>query len=319
MENALDQLLAQPGIWRAGERRPQTAATGDRHTPTGCAELDAALPGGGLPAGALTEVLHERHGIGELRLFMPALARLSRQGRWIALIAPPYVPYAPALAAQGIDLSRVLLVHPSSRRDSLWSVEQALRAGTCAAVLAWPRHCDGRSLRRLQLAAEAGDSLGLLFRPAAAAAERSPAVLRLQLAPAADGRLGVTLLKCRGGHRQRLELELDPAPLAPAATPGRVPRTSAAADGSPRSPSVTPLPAPATFAPARYRTGRPPARTSRPRAPVVPLYRNGGGSQRPGQMDLPLPSPPRPGGRPQATLLPAEGDGRLARLWRRLR
>lgn len=318
MENALDQLLAQPGIWRAGERRPQTAITGDRHTPTGFAELDAALPGGGLPAGALTEVLHERHGIGELRLLMPALARLSRQGRWIALIAPPYVPYAPALAAQGIDLSRVLLVHPASSRDSLWSVEQALRAGTCAAVLAWPRHCDDRSLRRLQLAAEAGDSLGLLFRPATAAAERSPAALRLQLAHAAGGRLGVTLLKCRGGHRQ--QLELDPAPLAPAAIPGTAPRTSVAADGSStRSLSVTPLPAPAASAPAGHHTGKPPAQASRPKAPVVPLCRNSGDPQRPGQMDLPLPPPPRPGGRPQATLLPTEDDGRLARLWRRLR
>lgn len=310
MENALDQLLAQPGIWRAGERRPQTAAPAERHTPTGFAELDAALPGGGLPSGALTEILHEHHGVGELRLLMPALARLSRQGRWIALVAPPYVPYAPALAAQGIELSRLLLVHPASGQDALWSVEQALRAGTCAAVLAWPRRCDDRSLRRLQLAAEAGDSLGLLFRPAAAAAEASPAALRLRLTPAGASALGVDLLKCRGGRQQ--QLTLDPGPLAPAAA------APAQADGPT---PVTPLPRTARTGGGRSSEPRRPAAGAtpppRPRAPVIPLPRNGG-PERPDQMDLPLPTPPRPGGRPQATPLPAEGSSRLTRLWKRL-
>ncbi|PWG61662.1 translesion DNA synthesis-associated protein ImuA [Sediminicurvatus halobius] len=312
MENALDQLLAQPGIWRAGEQRVSTPLSGGRHIPSGFPELDTALPGGGLPAGALTEILHERQGIGELRLLMPALARLSREGRWIALIAPPYLPYAPALAAQGIDLSRLLLVHPPGHRDALWSVEQALRAGTCAAVLAWPRRCDDRSLRRLQLAAEAGDSLGLLFRPASAAAESSPAALRLHLTPAREGKLELELIKCRGGRRQQLTLY--PGPLAPTAAPD--PGTSA-----PRTP-VTPLPRPtettAHHPGARGRSAAGHAPGLRPRAPVIPLPRNGT-PERPGQMDLPLPTPPRPGSRPQATLLPAEGDGRLTRLWKRLR
>jgi len=321
MENALDQLLAQPGIWRAGEHRSQTAVAGDRHTPTGFAELDAALPGGGLEAGSLAEVLHEHHGIGELRLLMPALARLSRQGRWIALIAPPYVPYAPGLTAQGIDLSRVLLVHPASRRDSLWSVEQALRAGTCAAVLAWPRHCDDRSLRRLQLAAEAGSSLGLLFRDATAAMESSPAALRLQLEHTAGGRLGVKLLKCRGGRCR--QIELDPAPLAPVSRTGTASQAPTDTAEGPRERAVTPLPASDTSAAARQhpagRNGNVPEPVNRPRAPVVPICRDGGGQQRPGQMDLPLPTPLRPGGRPQATLLPATDEGRLTRLWKRLR
>src|SRR5690606_17075946 len=127
MNSALDEILRQPGIWRGRER---AADTGLAHAATGFAELDQTLPGGGWPLGALTEILHAEPGIGELRLLMPALARLSRQGRWVALIAPPYIPYAPALAGCGVDLRHVLLVHPKGSVDALWSLEQALRAGT---------------------------------------------------------------------------------------------------------------------------------------------------------------------------------------------
>lgn len=207
MNQAINQLLTQPGIWRASDRHPSSEPRTGTHVPSGFSGLDAVLPGGGFPTGALTELIHAHHGIGELQLVMPALARLSRGGRWIALIAPPFVPYAPAMAAQGIDLSRVLVVHPDNGTQALWSIEQALRTGTCAAVLAWPSTCDDRSLRRLQLAAEAGNSLGLLFRENAAAKVRSPAALRLVLDQSDRQRLGVSVLKCRGTPAGAIELD----------------------------------------------------------------------------------------------------------------
>ena len=198
MKEAIHELLDQPGIWRAGTSRRGPSSPARDHVPSGFTALDRVLPGGGFPGGALTEILHGAHGIGELRLVMPALARLSRSGRWVAMIAPPFVPYAPALAAQGIDLSRLLIVHPDNRSQALWSVEQALRSGTCAAVMAWPSHCDDRSLRRLQLAAESGDSIGMLFRDSTAASERSPAALRLALGESSGQQLNIRVLKCRG-------------------------------------------------------------------------------------------------------------------------
>lgn len=208
---ALNELLRRPGIWRGGEQARQT---GLDHVATGFQALDQALPGHGWPLGALTEILHPQPGMGELRLLMPALSRLSHQGRWIAWIAPPYLPYAPALAAWGLALDRLLLVHPEAS-DALWAVEQALRSGTCGAVLASPTKADPKALRRLQLAAEAGQSWGVLFRPIEAAEQASPAALRLLLA-ARGGRTAVRLLKCRGGSPQELLLDLPrrlPAPL----------------------------------------------------------------------------------------------------------
>jgi hypothetical protein len=206
MNNALNELLQRPGIWRAAEVQQNT---GMEHVSTGYPALDDNLPGGGWPRGAITELMPVQPGIGEMRLLIPALARLSREGRWLALIAPPYIPYAPALAGMGVDLSRVLLVHPRSEHDGLWAVEQALRSGTCGAVLAWPRTVDERSLRRLQLAAEEGGAWGVLFRSELAAAQPSPAALRLRLESRAGG-LGVQFLKCRGGHPHR-EVVIDPS------------------------------------------------------------------------------------------------------------
>jgi hypothetical protein len=191
---SLESVLQHPGIWR-GNQRAQTA---EAALPTGFAALDELLPGGGWPRGALTELLIGRQGIGELRLLMPALARLSEADGWLAWVAPPYVPYAAALAAAGIDLKRLVVAKPSSEADAWWTAEQALRSGACGALLAWLRAADERRMRRLQLAAETGHTWGVLFRHARAAQERSPAALRLLLEPAANG-LAVHVLKRRGG------------------------------------------------------------------------------------------------------------------------
>jgi hypothetical protein len=191
----LDSLLQHPGIWRGD----QVAQSSEDALPTGFAELDDLLPGGGWPRGALTEILVERQGIGELRLLLPALARASEQSRWLAWVAPPHVPYAPALAAAGVRLQRLLVAKPQTPADAWWTAEQALRSGACSAVLAWLKTPDERLMRRLQLGAESGRAWGVLFRSAHAAQQRSTAALRLRLEASSDG-LSVHILKRRGGH-----------------------------------------------------------------------------------------------------------------------
>jgi protein ImuA len=198
MHESLHALLEDPRLWRAGRR--------ERHWPTlpsGYPELDALLPGGGWPAAMLTEVAVERWGSGELALFMPLLARLctgerARATGWLAWVSPPFLPYAPALAAAGVDLSRLLLVRGRGDAETLWAAEQALQSGSCRAVLAWAGQADGRRLRRLQLAAESGHTPLILFRPPQALATPSPAALRLRLAAGAGG-ARLHLVKHRGG------------------------------------------------------------------------------------------------------------------------
>ena len=189
---ALEQVLRHPQVWRGN-----SLAGGMPTVPTGFGELDAALPGGGWPSGALTELLASARGIGELGVLLPALARLTCAGKRVVWLAPPYLPYAPALAAAGIDLPHLALVRAAGRRDALWAAEQALRAGSCHALLAWLPAVGYQQLRRLAVAAEASRAFVALFRPPQAAAESSPACLRLALEPA-EGGLRVQVLKRRG-------------------------------------------------------------------------------------------------------------------------
>jgi hypothetical protein len=193
MNETLRALLLDPRIWQ-GE-----ITTAPPGVPTGCDELDAALPGGGWPRKGLVEILLERHGIGELELLMPALARLSREERLIAWVAPPFIPYAPALSTAGFALEHLLIVRAEDLHDRLWSAEQALRSGSCSAVLLWAEPANSW-LRRLQLAAEAGAAWGILFRTSRARNRSSHAVLRLRVQA---GRL--ELLKCRGARPRMLK------------------------------------------------------------------------------------------------------------------
>jgi cell division inhibitor SulA/protein ImuA len=209
MDGALDELLRHPGLWRARDG-VREAATAPPVVASGFAVLDECLPGGGWPLGALAEILHPLPGMGELSLVLPALAELSRGERWIAWIAPPFLPAAPALEAHGVDLARLMVVRDADGARAPWAAEQALRCGACAAVLWWPqalsrRRPGFRCLRRLQLAAEQGAALGVVFRAAGAAAEASPAALRLALQRRGEA-LEVAVIKSRGGRRARVQV-----------------------------------------------------------------------------------------------------------------
>jgi protein ImuA len=208
MPSSLDFVLQHPAIWRGD----QYAKVVVESIPTGFPELDGQLPGAGWPRAALTEILLNQPGIGELRLLAPALSHLSHEEKWLVLVAPPHVPYAPGFESLGIDLSRLVVVGTRSNAETLWAAERCLRSMACSAVLAWPVVSAERALRRLQLAAEEGKSFGVVFGRTTTAAHPSPAPLRLQLSPA-RGRLGLQILKRRGGGwAPPLSLALDGQP-----------------------------------------------------------------------------------------------------------
>lgn len=192
---ALEQLLEQRSdIWRAGE------SAGGQQQPrlsTEDARLDARL-GGGWPMGQLTELLLDAPGIGEISLLAPCLAQLTQQQRIIALVAPPYIPYAPALVAAGLALERVLVIRPRAAEQALWACEQILRDGSVAAALFWPERVTALQLRRLQLAAAQGACCGFIYRHSRWAASASTAALRLRLYPDQPCRPRIEVLKNRG-------------------------------------------------------------------------------------------------------------------------
>jgi protein ImuA len=146
---------------------------------TGDAALDAQLPGGGWPIGALTEILQPPGVHNEWRLLLPALAQ-SGLGP-VVLVGAPHLPFAPALAAQGLAARRLLWVNAQAAAQRLWACEQALRCAEVNAVLAWLPQARSEQLRRLQMAAAEYSKLLFVMRPEAVQDEASPAALRMHL------------------------------------------------------------------------------------------------------------------------------------------
>ena len=193
----IKKLLHHPDLWRAGQltQAPDTRSSG-------FAVLDEHLPGCGWPRAGLAEFLLNTTGVGELRLLAPLMRELTHsEHRWVAWINPPFIPYAPALEALGIDVSRILLIHPKTHQEALWALERASRSGTCSMTLAWldERQLHLKDTRRLQLAARQGRTLTCLFRPSEAAATNSMAELRLQMTPGEPGSVALDIRKRRGG------------------------------------------------------------------------------------------------------------------------
>jgi protein ImuA len=216
MNEALQQVINRSDTWRGHEGRFANhilSANGDSQRdqntlPTGYNTLNTQLQQGGWPLDSTIELLSDGSGLGSMGLFLPAMETLSEQGRWQVFIAPPHIPYAPLLAARGIDTQQVLLVHPQNKQDLLWSTEQALRSTTCSAVFSWMgnHNYSYTELRKLQLAAANGDSLAVLFRPNEAAHNHAPASLRLQMREYRK----VHILKQRGGN-QYIDVDLPPS------------------------------------------------------------------------------------------------------------
>jgi len=192
MSAALDTLLHNAAIWRGSEH--SRAESGS--VPSGFEILDEVL--GGWPLGALIEIIVRHEGVGELSVLLPALARLSKDERWVALIDPPYIPYAPALFHAGIDLAKIVVIRAPGTADTLWAMNQALHSGACSAVIGWPASITEQAIRRLQLATEAGQAFGVYFARAGATVRTSPVPYRLRIGGNIDD-IRIEVLKRRGG------------------------------------------------------------------------------------------------------------------------
>ena len=208
--------LEEPGMTSPPASRPardvlqRHPGTGQQRIPagksTGSAQLDAALPWAGWPPSGLVEIITPHPGIGELQLLLPLLRERSQGQQSILWITPPYDLNGTMLSQSGMNLRNSFVIPASTRcNQALWSIEKALQSAECTLVLAWQNWLSPRVLRRLQMAATEGNTLGVLFhqRPVA----NSPACLQLRLSsvsryPDGQRQLDVQLLKARGSHHQ---------------------------------------------------------------------------------------------------------------------
>jgi protein ImuA len=188
-------------VWRANSDAGESNA---RTVPTRFAALDRLLPNGGWPQRTLIELLAPC-GVGEMRLLVPVLAPLMCARQTVVWIEPPHIPYPRALIAHGAMLEQLLVVRARDRAQRLWAIEQALKSGAAAAVVAWLPEDNAhltsfQMLRRLQLAAQVmkrDPGLVFLLRSPAARTAASPAPLRIELAASECG-VALDIFKRRG-------------------------------------------------------------------------------------------------------------------------
>lgn len=185
----------------------------------GIAGVDAALPGGGFPRGALSE-LSGGPASGKTAVALALVAALGQE-ELAAYVDGRGELYPPAAAARGVDLARLLVVRPpgvipgaaasggmDAVRPGLWAAEALLASGAFSAVIVdvpVPARLPGADAvaRRLQAAAERGGAVGLWLAPGKGL--RVPAAVRLALAD--EGRrivaraAGVPIAGAAGGVR----------------------------------------------------------------------------------------------------------------------
>jgi len=175
-------------LYHINASEPGTPRCNSRVLPSGIAGLDELLPESGWPRGGVVEIIVPDMLADATDLLLPALRRLSRQGRTIALVTPPFAARASVFADAEINASHLLQVNPHPGRSALWTVESLLETGACSAVLAWPG-CDTELMgKRLHKAAAQGRGLCVLFRYESLATHRSGIELRLRVEVNETGR-----------------------------------------------------------------------------------------------------------------------------------
>lgn len=157
---------------------------------------------GGLPCPGLVEVSGPP-GTGRTRLALQLVAAATAGGRAVAWIDPDRRLYPPALAALGIPLDRLLLVHPPAVAAPgeggpvVWATEQILRSGCFPLVVAsLPEQRQGFDRsggHTWARAAERGHCVALVL--GTHPRRTLPADVRL-----ATSRSGVQVLRDRGGR-----------------------------------------------------------------------------------------------------------------------
>lgn len=220
----MERNLSLPGgvqVWRGSDLGRHDALVQSSGWPA----LDQALPGGGWPCNALTEVLSAQAGVLEWRLAAPSLRTMVAAGKQIVLVGPPYVPHVPGLLHLGLTAQQLVWVQADSLPDRLWTCRQLFEANAAGALLVWLPQVRAEQVRRLQIAAQGFDGLVFVFRHESARQEASAAPLRVLARPAADWTLRLQILKRRGPlHMGELSLASVPGGLSAVLPPHRLGR-----------------------------------------------------------------------------------------------
>lgn len=193
-----------------------TLETGGRAAsilPFEVAGIDANLPWGGLPLGALHELgsagTEGEEGAVATAFLAGILARLAPD-RPVLWCLKRTDLHAPGLALLGLAPERLVLARAANDQEILWAMEEGLHSAALAAVVGEVELLPALASRRLQLAAEGSGVTGFALSRRGLAMTASAAVTRWRLTALPSlpmlgepgigrARWRVELLRCRGG------------------------------------------------------------------------------------------------------------------------
>ena len=113
---------------------------------------------------SITEIIMRGEAWNNVQTLLPLLAQLSHDQRWLAWVAPPKLLPKAQLRAAGFDLDKIILLKPDAQHDTMSLAQQALKSGTCHAVISWFGTLADDQLNDLAQAAELGHSRAFLIR-----------------------------------------------------------------------------------------------------------------------------------------------------------
>jgi protein ImuA len=149
---------------------------------TGCEAFNELFPARGIWPGSLVEWL-EGDARGATTVSLAVARNVCPSRRPLILIDSQHELFPLALKGLGFDLSRVVVIRPTSGQEAFWACEEALRCPGVGLVWAPLVNLHVTGFRRLQLAAEASQGVGFLLRSAQAARQPSWAESRLRVDP----------------------------------------------------------------------------------------------------------------------------------------
>jgi hypothetical protein len=158
MSSLISDLKNKHWLWQASQH---TRSIGDK-LPTGLSDLDDALNGGFPNRGVVR--INSTMGIGEWLLCTPVIQQRQQDQRQLFIIAAPMTVNSAMLIEQGIPLERTFFIQVNTRDEALWACEQCLSSGVAHSVLLWHEQLSIGQAKRLEVAAEQGDSLLMLFQ-----------------------------------------------------------------------------------------------------------------------------------------------------------
>ena len=144
----------------------------------GLKAVDSVLPEGGIARSAVHEVTGSS-GNGFAAFLAGQVCRLNKPIVWCVEDYSPKILYGPGLAAFGVKMNLFVMARCRGRGEILWAMEEGLREKALGMVIGeLTESVSLTASRRLQLAAEAGCTIGLVLHDRMSREIAAPSVVR---------------------------------------------------------------------------------------------------------------------------------------------